>query len=1096
LGSFSVWAGGEKIDNEPWRSRRARSLVKLLALAEGHRMHRDQAAEMLWPDADRAASANNFHQTLFTARQALEPGKAVCLRLEDGFISLSDGSGQPPWVDVEQFEAAAQAAKDGSDPAACQAALDLYAGDLLPEDRYAEWTQQPREHLRQVYRDLLACQAQWFEARRDDTRAIEAYNRLISVDRLNEDAHTGLMRLYALCGKKAQAMRQYQMLREALYAELNVEPAGLITTLYHDIQAGRFPPEAASAVSDADHPQPGKLNRALPVPLTSFIGREAEIAAVCQKLQKNRLVTLTGAGGVGKTRLALQAAERIQPVFKHGVGWVRLAPLSDPALVPLTVATHLGLHEQTGQDLRHVLQGWLEPRSLLLVLDNCEHVLSEVADLVMQLLPACPHLHILVTSRELLHVEGEMAFRCPSLQLPPRQTLPLAGIAQSEAVRLFVERAGAVSPGFALTDANAAQVLQICRQLDGIPLAIELAAARTRMLGVEQIAARLEDSFHLLRDESRGKLSRHQTLHASIEWSFHLLPPQERLLLQRLAIFSGGWSLEAAEQVADISSGSAAGAANAGAANAGAESADAGKSSIPTDQVIDLLGQLVDKSLILFNPNADGFPRYLMLETIRQFARSELAESGEEDAIRTRHLAHFLALSQQACPHLRAVQARTWLNRLELELNNLRQALAWAVQGPLRAVEQGLWLAGRLLWFWWGRDHGLEGLVWIERLVKAQAERCLPGQMDHDSLAARGKAMNAFSQIVYSGGALFSDAIVELNKQYLREARAIYEVIGADYPVEDALSGYNQAFSVEETLACRSRFQALHDDFWLAQCDQALTDFLRPDFESSTCYGEEGLALTRAIGDTDGEGGLLYMLAKTDFFHGDLEQAAEQMSAAVSLLEKVGNQFFSGWGRNTLVTIAAVQGDLAEANRQNEILFALAQDLNDANLHRLALCNRATLAWVSGDASLAIRCEEEALAQARELPPIDVFPIRVLLARIAVSQGKAARARYALKDAAWPDGYLAWPGIHTVGLLCVLEQQMKQAATVFGAQSASARWLPNLFTALEQEEYKQALAAVHAALPEAAFQRAWNAGQRLSLAEITAFVQKIMAPSG
>ncbi|HEV2460102.1 MAG TPA: hypothetical protein VGS80_17225, partial [Ktedonobacterales bacterium] len=372
----------------------------------------------------------------------------------------------------------------------------------------------------------------------------------------------------------------------------------------------------------------------LPFELTSFVGRERELAELQALLLARRLLTLTGPGGTGKTRLALHLAADVVEAFTDGVWLVELAPLADPRLVPHTVAAVLGVREQPGRAMLDVLVDALRPKTLLLLLDNCEHLIATCAQLADTLLRAAPSLHILVSSREVLGIAGETVYRVPSLPLPapvqPRQPHALDALAQNDCVRLFAERAAAASPGFRLTAKNAPAIAQIGRRLDGIPLALELAAARTRVLPPEQIVARLDDRFRLLTGGSRTALPRHQTLLALIEWSYELLTEAERVLLRRLSVFAGGWSLEAAQAVGGDGLGEAG------------------------EEVLETLAHLADKSLVDVEEAMEAAEgRYRLLETIRQYAHDKLLASGEAERVRHRHLEYFVRFAEQAEPHLR-----------------------------------------------------------------------------------------------------------------------------------------------------------------------------------------------------------------------------------------------------------------------------------------------------------------------------------------------------------------------------------------------------------------------------------------------------------
>ena len=395
----------------------------------------------------------------------------------------------------------------------------------------------------------------------------------------------------------------------------------------------------------------------LPLQLSSFVGREREIAEVKGLFAERRLMSLIGPGGCGKTRLALAVAHEMVEGFEDGVWWVELASLSDPKLVAGAVASALGVREVADRPSTEVLLEHLEPRKTLLVLDNCEHLIEGCAVLADTLLRSCPGLEILATSREPLRIAGESSWPVPSLSLPDSQQQPPASeLARYEAIRLFVERAGAADAGFSLTDQNASAVARLCRKLDGIPLAIELAAARVRALTVEQISERLEDPLSLLTTGSRTAAPRHQTLRATLQWSYELLDERERALFDRLSVFAGGWDLEAAEAI-----------------GAGGP--------IQAGLVLNLLSQLVDKSLVVVEPSPvdAGALRYGMLEPVRQYALERLMESGEAEETRRRHAAFFVALAEEARPKLRAAPQVEWLERLEKENSNLRGALSWAL---------------------------------------------------------------------------------------------------------------------------------------------------------------------------------------------------------------------------------------------------------------------------------------------------------------------------------------------------------------------------------------------------------------------------------
>ncbi|MDQ3965903.1 MAG: AAA family ATPase, partial [Actinomycetota bacterium] len=437
LGGFRVSVGPRSVEEGEWRLKKAASLLKLLALAEGHRMHREQAMELLWPGFDRKAAANNLHQALHFARRALEP-KATALsylRLHDELLELCPNSAL--WVDVEAFEEAAASARRSRKPGTYRAAVELYAGDLLPEDRYEDWAEERREELKLTYLSLLVEMACLYEERGDVGAAIEALQEAVATEPTHEGAHAGLMRLYALSGQRYQALRQYERLGQ----ELDAEPEAESRRLYEEILAGRIPTAVEPPPAG---PPPAELSDAagrhnLRRALTSFVGRKREVVEVERLLGAARLLTLTGIGGSGKTRLALEVARGLVGAYPDGAWFVDLAPLSEGALVPQAVAAALGVREQPNRPLISTLVNVLREQRVLLVLDNCEHLMGAAAHLAEALLRSCPGLKILATSREVLGAAGEVSWLTPPLSGPdPQQRPTVEDLEGYESVRLFV----------------------------------------------------------------------------------------------------------------------------------------------------------------------------------------------------------------------------------------------------------------------------------------------------------------------------------------------------------------------------------------------------------------------------------------------------------------------------------------------------------------------------------------------------------------------------------------------------------------------------------------------------------------------------------
>jgi non-specific serine/threonine protein kinase len=530
----------------------------------------------------------------------------------------------------------------------------------------------------------------------------------------------------------------------------------------------------------------------LPMQLTSFIGRERELEEVKQLLSSTRLLTLTGSGGTGKTRLALHLAADLLAVkqFANGVWLVELAPLADPTLVTQTVASTLGVREQPGRTILDALTDYVHAKSMFLILDNCEHLIQTCAQLADTLLRAAPRLKILTTSREALGIAGETIYRVPSLPLPESQQLhDLDALEQNDCVYLFIDRAMAAHPSFRLREKNASAVADICRRLDGIPLAIELAAARIKVFPPEEIAARLDDRFRLLTGGSRAALERHQTLFALIEWSHNLLSEAERVLLRRLSVFARGWSFEAAQAVCDDGLG---------------------------DEVLDLLTHLVDKSLVAVEEEKEE-ARYRLPETIRQYARDKLLQSGESEQIRDRHLEFFTHFAETAEPKLRSGEQLEWLDRVETEHDNLRTALAWSLESG--KGDLALQLAGALGYFWLLHGYFSESQKWLEDAL-ALSDR------EQSKKVAAGK-------------------YIPTHTEKARRAKALYAAV---MPYLAAMNVKRAHTLIEESLRL---WRELGDKWWMAVVLQlmGLMMTMDGDVQTAVAQDEESVSLAREVED-------------------------------------------------------------------------------------------------------------------------------------------------------------------------------------------------------------------------------------------------------
>jgi non-specific serine/threonine protein kinase len=703
FGHFRIEAESEPIQLP---TRKVAMLLAYLALHPTSHP-RDKLAALCWGDTPDAQARHSLRTALTTLRRYLDSSLFLADRQT---VQLNPEASC--WVDVRAFQTQATQCLSGlmSDPSDVD--IDLYQGDLLA-DWYDDWIIPEREYYRQLYLDTLLRLAQQRRAHGDYERASEVAQRVLVCDPTNEQAHQHLMFCYLMTGQRQAALAQYARCQRILETELDVEPLPETQALYTWIKQTLAPSSSPAA----------RFSN-LPIPLTSFIGRQRALAELITLLATARLLTLTGAGGCGKTRLAIQLATDVIDRFSDGVWWVELGALADAALVPQALAKTLGVREAPGQSLTEVLAHELRSKRLLLALDNCEHLVSACAHLAETLLRACPTLQMIATSREALGIAGERAWVVPSLSMPKRGsdvqpiTMPVSRSGETdethrqadvshmteyEAIRLFVDRARAVRPDFALTEYNAPVVTQVCQRLDGIPLAIELAAARAKILSVEQIAARVDDRFGLLTAGSRTALPRHRTLRATVDWSYDLLSEKEQAVLRRVSVFAGGFTLVAVETICS-------------------------ENDLEQPDALEVLSHLVDKSLVLVEAEYRGQDaRYRLLETLRAYGLERLVECGEVAGIQRRHADFFLALAEQAAPKLHGSEQTLWLDHLEREHENLRAALRWYTSSG--AATAGLRLGASLQWFWFMRGYFSEGRQRLaELLALAPAQAPTPGR--------------------------------------------------------------------------------------------------------------------------------------------------------------------------------------------------------------------------------------------------------------------------------------------------------------------------------------------------------------------------------
>jgi len=922
LGDFRLTCDDAPVSNVS--APRLQSLLAYLVLHRDAPQPRQHLAFLLWPDTTEAQARTNLRQLLHALKQALPEAEQF---VHAAAQTLQWRSEAPFRLDVAEFEQAltqADAAEQQRNPHALRVALEqasaVYHGELLPSC-YDDWIVPERERLRQAFTGALERLMLLLESQGEPRVAIACAQRLVRHDPLREETYRALMRLYAACGDRAGALRVYQTCATVLERELAVEPSAATREAYEqllkvDVQARRVTPS-----------QPSNTN--LPVPLTSFVGREAQMAEITHMLQTTRLLTLTGPGGCGKTRLALEAATKLLDDYPNGVWLVELAPLADPALVTQTMAATLGVREQPGRTILDALTDYLRPKTLLLILDNCEHLIETCAQLADSLLRAAPHLKILASSREPFGIAGETAYRVPSLPLPDVQPASLDALAQNECVHLFIDRASAAYPPFRLTAKNAPTIAQIGLRLDGIPLAIELAAARTKVFPPEQIAARLHDRFRLLTGGSRTALERHQTLRALIDWSYDLLSEQERALLRRLSVFAGGWSFDAAQAVCGARFG---------------------------EEVLDTLAHLADKSLVVVEEPIEAVEgRYRLLETIRQYARDKLFESDEAEQVRDRHLDFFISFAEQAEPKLRSAEQLEWLERVETEHDNLRTALAWSLESG--KSDRALRLAGTLSWFWYLRGYWSEGNRWLAEAL-ALDEREQSGRAATET-TRRAKALYGAGRMHF--GALFdphtSRTIVEESLRLWRElgdkwwmAVALEHVgfmLSADSDVQTARARLEEGVSLAREV----------EDRWpLAVCLVRLGSFLpRTEHAAARRIREEAVAVARSVGDKSVLSQGLFGLVTDNLLEGNLTAAAPVAEKALAEAHAIGSVTHVFLSLLVLVIISCLQGDPAKANQYCLQALAFARETGSPQWLLLVLLAFGLVACFGGQPLRGVR---------------------------------------------------------------------------------------------------------------------------------------------
>ena len=871
-----------ELNNAPVAVDRRKALAILVYLTINREQHtREYLSAMLWPEYNQEKAFTNLRHTLWETQQSIGEGWIIADRETVGLNTESD-----IWLDVAHFESLINESRTQTDislriPLLVDS-VTIYRNHFLTgfslkdAPHFNEWAFTESENLRSKLAIALTMLSNDLCSLGQAETAIPHARRLIALDPLNESSHRQMMKIYIEAGQHNAALKQYQTCEQILRKELGVDPQPETRALYKQIRKREFKSSQSVQQKEVRTPQHN-----LPFQISTFIGREKELDEIKDLIASHRLVTLTGIGGIGKTRLSLKTGEQLINEYANGIWFVELAALTDPALVPQTIAKLFQLVEQAGESLTEKLIRVLRTKSLMLILDNCEHLLDASSQLADALLRNCPNVKILATSREALGITGESQYHVPPLALPDIQQL-LEQLSGYESVQLFEERARLVQDNFSLTLQNASSVARICSRLDGIPLAIELAAARVNLLSTEQIASRLDESFNLLTGGSRTAMPRHQTLRASIDWSWHLLSEPEQILLRRLSIFAGGWTLDAAEAVC------------------------AGNG-IETQQVLDGMMQLVAKSLVVMNQASPEFDRreagrerrYRLLEMVRQFAHERLVEAGEDDRIQDQHLKYFLGLSERIESGLGGQQQFEWFPRTNEERYNLRIALEHAGKTD---VEAGLYISSRLRNYWENFDIR-EGVRWLAEFLQRPESKEYP--------LARAKALFAqgwFLQWVQQ----FDEA-----RTAAEECLSLYRAYGdqSDEAAGLLLLGFivgpvknekivQQAFALAKSLGHLS----------LQGAAAAALGWNNRDAKRAFAYREEAVTLFRQAGDWRN---LAINLSELGFFRlldGDLESAQKHLDESSSLFQKLNIKIRQGHLLTAHGQIALLRGDYEQAH--------------------------------------------------------------------------------------------------------------------------------------------------------------------------------------
>lgn len=955
LGSVEVADGGLTKD---LGGHRERTLLAQLLLSAGQVVSADRLAEDLWAGDPPPHSTATLRVYVSRLRRALGPGSAGLVTQPPGYRMAL----QPGQLDAHRFEAlTAQARADlaAGRPEAAAArlrqALGLWRGPALSDVADFSFARSDVVRLEEARLAALEDRVEADLACGRHTSLTSELDGLMASHPLRERLCGQRMLALYRCGRQADALQAYQDLRSRLADELGIDPNPGLSRLQQAIlrqepdldwppagwvpaaapgrdaaaaEGGDRAPDRAAAGAAQDLPdaqdgayQPERPGSGLPAETTSFIGREAELARIEELLGLSRLLTLAGPSGSGKTRLALRAAAQSSGSYPGGVWLVELAPVTAPGLVAAATAAALGIREEPGRPPADTIAAHLRDSEALLVVDNCEHMRDAAAELIAALLRDCPSLRVLATSQSRLGLSGEAIWPIPPLTLPDPAARDPRTVAEAEAVRLFCDRAALARPGFEMTEVNAGAVSEVCRRLDGIPLAIELAAARVNALTARQLAARLDDRFRLLTGGSRGGLPRHRTLRAAIEWSHDLLTATEQLCLRRMAVFAGGCTLEAAEAVC----------------------AD---DELPLDAVFETITSLVDRSLLTADEQFDSM-RYGMLESIRHYALERLDQAGERAELHRRRRAWLLQFVGQA--DLVGPDQAAWLDLLEAEHDNFSAGLEWSLAVGESESESALALAGGLARFWLVRGHIGQGRRWLDAALAAARpaddRRLLATALDGAGLIAHVQAdHDAQTGYVDQSLKIWRDLGDDAHiANCLGQLGAVAHGRG-DYPA--ALQIYDEALELAERSGNIRQLA-------LTLSGLGLLSLHSGELAKATGYYEQSIARFREAGDLRNATLILGNLGVAAINQGDLDLARTRLEDHLASARKLGDRKLTGGALTNLGMVAYDSGDLDRADQLHQEALDLAGQVGDRRLASVALTNLGLVARAQKNYSAA-----------------------------------------------------------------------------------------------------------------------------------------------